>query len=88
MKIKPLNPAEMAAMTAYVRATPGEVTLAGFADFLSQSDRKIVTSHDYPPVPSRAYDWSAHYDNYEPGDAIGYGRNEQEAINDLLEQTT
>jgi hypothetical protein len=88
LKIKPLSPAEMAAMTAYVRATPvgDEITLAGFGDFLAQSDRKIVTSHDYPPIPSRNYDWSARYDNYDGGDPIGYGRTEAEAIADLQEQ--
>jgi hypothetical protein len=46
----------------------------------------IVTSYIYPPVPDRNYDWAATYDGYEPGDPIGYGKTEAEAILDLLEQ--
>jgi len=47
---------------------------------------KINTSHDYPPIPDRRYDWSATFDGYEPGDLIGYGATEVEAIADLKEQ--
>jgi len=46
----------------------------------------VVTSYICPPIPFRNYDWCATYDGYEPGDPIGYGRTEQEAILDLLEQ--
>ena len=45
---------------------------------------KIITSYDYPPIPIRDYDWSAIRENYEPGDLIGTGRTEQEAIDDLV----
>jgi len=48
--------------------------------------RKITTSHDCPPIPVRDYDWSASREDWHEGDLIGYGRTEQEAINDLLEQ--
>jgi len=48
--------------------------------------RKITTSHDCPPIPSKDYDWSASREDWDEGDLIGYGRTEQEAINDLLEQ--
>jgi len=45
----------------------------------------IVTSHDCPPLPIRSYDWSAHIKGQEePGDPIGYGATEAEAIEDLL----
>lgn len=47
---------------------------------------KIITSHDYPPIPIRDYDWSAIRENYDEGDLIGYGKTEQEAINDLIKQ--
>ena len=30
------------------------------------------------------YDWSAVMECYEPGEPIGYGKNEQDAIDDLL----
>jgi hypothetical protein len=48
--------------------------------------RKIIASHDCPPIPVRDYDWSASREDWDEGDFIGYGRTEQEAINDLLEQ--
>lgn len=44
----------------------------------------IVTDFIYPPIPDRNHDWCAHRDDYEPGDLIGYGRTEREAIADLL----
>jgi hypothetical protein len=47
---------------------------------------KIITSHEYPPIPIRCYDWSAIREDYDAGDLIGYGRTEQEAINDLKQQ--
>lgn len=46
----------------------------------------IVTAYDPPPIPQRCCDWSAVSDEYEPGDPIGRGETEQEAIDDLLEQ--
>lgn len=49
---------------------------------------KIRTTYEYPPIPIRSFDWSA-VDNetYDgPGCAIGWGRTEQEAIEDLCGQ--
>lgn len=42
----------------------------------------------HPPItgPTGPFDWSAVTDSYEPGDPIGYGHTEQEAVVDLLEQ--
>ena len=48
-------------------------------------DNKIITRHEYPPIPIRDYDWSAIRQDYEPGDPIGHGKTEQDAIKDLLE---
>jgi len=48
-------------------------------------DNKIITRHEYPPIPIRDYDWSAIRESYEPGDPIGHGKTEQDAIEDLLE---
>jgi len=42
-----------------------------------------VTSHEYPPIPVRQFDWSAVTKDYEPGAFIGRGATEQEAIADL-----
>jgi hypothetical protein len=44
---------------------------------------KVITSHNYPPIPIRNYDWSANREYYDEGDLIGYGETEQEAIDDL-----
>lgn len=46
--------------------------------------RKIHTTHVRPPVPSRQYNWQAIFDGYEPGDSIGTGATEQEAIDWLI----
>lgn len=49
---------------------------------------KIKTSHDYPPIPIRAFDWSAIDDDTYDGEGcpVGHGATEAEAIADLLEQ--
>jgi len=44
---------------------------------------EIITEFIYPPIPIRDYDWSAITNDYDEGDPIGYGRTEQEAIEDL-----
>lgn len=46
---------------------------------------KIVTSYDPPPIPMRCCDWSAiDDDTYDYDQPVGYGKTEQEAIDDLL----
>jgi hypothetical protein len=48
---------------------------------------RIRTENVYPPIPVRQWDWSAVDDKtYEPGCPIGWGRTEQAAIDDLIEQ--
>ena len=49
---------------------------------------RIKTEYVYPPIPDRNHDWSAIDDNtYDgPGSPMGWGRTEQEAIDDLLRQ--
>lgn len=47
---------------------------------------KIITRYDPPPIPPRQFDWTAVTDDYEGGCPIGYGRTEQEAIEDLKMQ--
>lgn len=48
---------------------------------------KICTSYWAKPIPQRQFDWSAWRDGDEPNDdgqmTVGYGRTEQEAIDDL-----
>lgn len=45
--------------------------------------RKIVTVHEYPPIPDRRFDWIAHYEGDEEHGPRGYGATEAEAIADL-----
>lgn len=49
---------------------------------------KIRTEHVYPPIPIRAFDWSAVDDDTHdgPGSPMGTGATEAEAIADLKEQ--
>ena len=46
---------------------------------------RIVTSHVYPPIPVRSYDWCAHYDGEEEAGGYGWGSTEEEAVRDFLE---
>lgn len=46
--------------------------------------RAIHTEHVYPPIPVRDMDWRATFDGYEPGDYIGTGPTEADAIADLM----
>ena len=48
--------------------------------------RNIVTNYWAKPIPIRTHDWVATLDGYEPGDRIGYGPTEAEAIADLNAQ--
>lgn len=46
----------------------------------------VRTNYEFPPIPSRKFDWSAVCDDTYDGDGslIGWGHTEQEAIEDLL----
>jgi hypothetical protein len=47
---------------------------------------KIVTRYDQLPIETRSFDWTATMDNYQPGDPVGKGQTERDAIGDLLAQ--
>jgi regulator of replication initiation timing len=47
---------------------------------------KIKTRFINPPIPIRNFDWEATRDGYDKGDPIGFGRTEELAKADLLEQ--
>jgi hypothetical protein len=49
-----------------------------------QEPKKIVTCCMYPPIPDRRFDWCAHWDGEEETGDYGWGRTEQEAIDDFL----
>ena len=46
----------------------------------------IITSFAYTPIPSRNFDWSATFANYEPGELVGWGSTADEAISHLLDR--
>lgn len=45
----------------------------------------IVTSHVYPPIPMRRFDWCAHREGEEERGHYGWGPTREAAIADLLE---
>lgn len=47
-------------------------------------DLKIITSHVYPPIPDRRFDWCAYRDGQEELGNYGYGQTKEAAIADLL----
>lgn len=46
--------------------------------------RKIVTSYVNPPIPTRQFDWCAHFEGEEEAGGYGYGATEAEAIQDFI----
>lgn len=48
--------------------------------------RKIITSHVYPPIPMRNFDWCAYDDDLHPDGPQGWGSSERAAVDDLMEQ--
>lgn len=47
---------------------------------------KLITVNEYPPIPDRRWDWHAFWDGDEETGDYGYGKTEQEAIDDLLSE--
>jgi len=46
---------------------------------------RIITSHVYPPIPDRHWDWCAYREgNEENTHAYGWGNTEDEAVADML----
>lgn len=46
---------------------------------------KIKTSHIFPPIPIRSFDWCAWRDGEEERGVYGYGYTENGAVMDLLD---
>lgn len=57
---------------------------AGWFMARKPSARVIHVEHVYPPIPVRGMDWRATFDGYEPGDPMGTGATEADAISSLL----
>lgn len=47
---------------------------------------KIITTHVFPPIPIRSYDWCAHLDGQEEDGPQGWGSTKQDAVDDLKDQ--
>ena len=66
----------------------GEAWAAARDSQFSRKDRPmetIVTVHVKPPIPTRDWDWCAHFDGKEEG-LKGWGPSEALAIQDLKDQ--
>lgn len=50
---------------------------------MNEKNEKIETHFCKKPIPERHSDWSATSVDYEPGDPVGRGATEVEAIADL-----
>lgn len=44
---------------------------------------KVITHHEYPPIPSRNHDWCAYIDGEEEEGNYGWGRTEAQAVVDM-----
>jgi hypothetical protein len=47
--------------------------------------QRIETSHVYPPIPCRKFDWCAYPAGEEEDGSYGWGKTEADAIADLIE---
>lgn len=47
----------------------------------------MKVTYDPKPIPERRFDYCATPDGYEPGDPVGYGATEAEAVRDLTESS-
>ena len=53
----------------------------------THNGQTIITSHVYPPIPCRNFDWSAHVDELGADcSPCGHGATEADAIANLIEQ--
>ena len=48
--------------------------------------RLIQISEEFPPIPTRAFDYRATFDGYEGGDPQGFGATPDAAVAELLDQ--
>jgi hypothetical protein len=49
--------------------------------------RQILTYREYTPIPDRRWDWYAYLEGSDEETGLrGWGRTEQEAINDLISE--
>ncbi len=54
--------------------------------YLTRRAMKITTSHQYPPIPERCFDWLAVIEHMNEDSPQGWGKTEEIAIADLKSQ--
>lgn len=60
--------------------------LTALTDDARREERPIITSHVYPPIPDRRFDYCAYRDgDEENASRCGWGPTKELAVNDLLE---
>jgi hypothetical protein len=55
-----------------VNDVPDDAYGAGFDPWQRVTKLDVVTSHDYPPIPIRCFDWCAHLDSYDGAPDSGH----------------
>lgn len=51
-------------------------------------NRVIKTTQVLPPIPLRDWDWCATFEDYDGEDYVGWGKSEEDAIQDLCNQAS
>ena len=54
-------------------------------DKAPEDTKEIVLHYDHPSIPTRTFDYSAAWEDYDIDDPVGHGETELLAIADLLE---
>jgi hypothetical protein len=55
-------------------------------DCLQINGRKVLVSYVNPAIPDRKFDFCAVFQDYEPGDLMGWGATAVAAVADLKER--
>lgn len=53
---------------------------------MTDLNRRIITHHEYPPIPTRSHDWCAYRDGADEHGPFGWGPTREAAIADLVQQ--
>lgn len=73
-------------LLACLHAEPENPNTQPLFDDECLDDEEINVTYDPKPIPDRQFDYVATFNDYEPGQLVGYGATEQEAIDDLEAQ--
>lgn len=72
----------------FTRCMGGRLAMPYTEPTPAQEGTRIVTTHVYPPIPERGWDWCAHFEGDDPDPernrVEGWGKTEFAAIKDLI----